>query len=569
MDRQIVYPGAIPLETDLLNTNRNTLLAIGKLCGALFGSGGVVNGLAVSPTSPASLSVQVGEGEIYQLANVDNSPYSSLPADENDQIVKQGVLLQSNAPSLLSCPAPTTAGYSINYLIEATLLESDTNQTLLPYYNASNPTQAYAGPNNNGQSQATTRSDQVALVAKPGAGAITGSQVTPGADAGYVPLAVVTVAYGQTQITAPNIAKAAGSTALPADLLHLFQQNAANYTTDSGAANAYVATYTPAIAALTDGIMLSFQAAHSNTGASTLNVNGLGAKSIIGGAHAPLQGGEIIAGGKIEVMWHAGLSSFVLLEQTGGAVQVPNATQSQQAMPLGQATGRWLRTSVYTNVAGVQYVSVNGGTPVTAGASTFTALAATSTVIVEVVGAGGAGGGSIACTSSQISLAAGGGAGAYGKTLLTAGFSGQAVTVGAAGAAVSGGNGGNGGTSSFGAFVSAPGGSGGSAGTASSTFPGIYGYGNGSSVAVGGTLINASGANGDTAFAISATSGISGSGGASAFGGGGNASANTSTAGNAGISPGSGGSGAATIASGSAQMGGNGAPGICIVWEYA
>ena len=38
MDRQIVYPGAIPLETDLLNTYRNVLVALAKLAQAVWGT---------------------------------------------------------------------------------------------------------------------------------------------------------------------------------------------------------------------------------------------------------------------------------------------------------------------------------------------------------------------------------------------------------------------------------------------------------------------------------------------------------------------------------------------------
>jgi hypothetical protein len=200
MDRQIIYPGQIAVETDLLNTNRNMMVSIGKLAGALLGTGGIVNGLAVSPG--AGLTVSVGIGEIYQIGNVDNTAYSSLPADTTDSVVKQGIML---AAQTLACAAPATAGQSVNYLIQATYQDTDTGMVTLPYYNASNPTQAYSGPNGNGASQATRRNGSVVLNAKAGTAATTGSQVTPGVDTGYIALAVVTVANGQTTITAGNI----------------------------------------------------------------------------------------------------------------------------------------------------------------------------------------------------------------------------------------------------------------------------------------------------------------------------------------------------------------------------
>lgn len=140
-----------------------------------------------------------------------------------------------------------------------------------------------------------------------------------------------------------NVLAAAGiapSEAINNQLATAIQSCMLNTGGDSGGANAYACTFTPEITALTDGLKLSFQAAHANTGPSTLSVNGLPAAPILGGAHAALQGGEIVADGKIEVIWSAVLDAFVLLENTGGGVQVAAATQPQHAMQLGQSTGR-------------------------------------------------------------------------------------------------------------------------------------------------------------------------------------------------------------------------------------
>lgn len=116
------------------------------------------------------------------------------------------------------------------------------------------------------------------------------------------------------------------------------QNNSLAYAAGGGSANAYTATFTPAVTALTDGMVLEFQATAANTGASTFAPNGLAAKPIIGGAHSALQGGEITVGGKVELMYHLGLTSWVLLGCTGGALQVGAAVQSNQAVTLAQAT---------------------------------------------------------------------------------------------------------------------------------------------------------------------------------------------------------------------------------------
>jgi hypothetical protein len=211
MDRNIVYPGSIPLDTDLLNTNRNAMVALGALIQATLGSSQVIDGLTVSPTVPASLTIIVGPGSITQATTVDQNAYGSLAADTSDALLKMGVNLTATT---LTLAAPTTSGQSINYLIQAAFVESDTNTTVLPYYNAANPAQPYLGPNNTGTAQATTRTQRVQLQLKAGTPATTGSQITPPVDNGWSGLAVVTVNYGQTQITSANISQASLSPAL-------------------------------------------------------------------------------------------------------------------------------------------------------------------------------------------------------------------------------------------------------------------------------------------------------------------------------------------------------------------
>lgn len=58
------------------------------------------------------------------------------------------------------------------------------------------------------------------------------------------------------------------------------QNEAYTYVTDTGAADAYVATLSPAVTAYVAGLRVQIKVANANTGASTLNVNGLGVKNI-------------------------------------------------------------------------------------------------------------------------------------------------------------------------------------------------------------------------------------------------------------------------------------------------
>lgn len=439
MDRQIVYPSSIPQDTDVLNTNKGSLIALGRLCAALFGTGGLAYGLPVSPTSPPGLNVNVGAGEIYQLENVDNTPYGSLSVDTTDQIVKQGILLQSAAPLVLACQAPTTSGFSINYLIEATYADADINDTVLPYYNANNPEQPYAGPNNDGQAQATTRAGTVSIQAKAGIAAATGTQTTPTLDAGYIALAVVTVANGQTTIVSGNIVTATG--------------------------------------------------------------------------------GQILS------------------------------------EPI--TSGRLLNVQVFN----------------TAGTFTYTPTPGTNKVRVTVQGGGGGAGGCAATGASQTAIGSSAAGGGAAVSLLTSGFAGVSVVVGAAGVGGSAGaNAGTaGGTSSFGSLLSATGGGLGAAGIIVSVLPNLSGVTAGG-LGIGGNILNAGGNAPSYALAAQANGISSGSGGNSPlFGGGGYpvAIVSGSTAGQNATSPGGGGSGAAATASSAAKAGGNGFAGLVIVEEIA
>lgn len=336
MDRQIVYPGQILPETTLLQMAKDAMIGSAKLAAAMLGTSTIANGFAVTTTGPASLQIVVAPGEIYSLANIDSLAFSTLPADTTHSILKQGILLDGVT---LSCPAPTATGQSINYLVQVTYQDQDSTPVLLPYYNSANPGLPYSGMGNNGLTQNTSRKGVAIVQVKAGASAATGSQTTPSPDSGYVGLYVATVAFGQTTITSGNITQYSGAPLLPSGVLQSIQGGNTTYALDTGAVNACAATFFPAITSLVDGLTLRFKAANSNTGASTFSPNGISAAPIVGGNHAALQGGEIAATGDVWVQWNSSIGggSWVLVESSGGGLQVAPATKSQHAISASQA----------------------------------------------------------------------------------------------------------------------------------------------------------------------------------------------------------------------------------------
>ena len=90
------------------------------------------------------------------------------------------------------------------------------------------------------------------------------------------------------------------------------QQSVFNAATDSGSANTYVCGLNPSVGSLTDGLnVLLLAAAHTNTGASTLNVNGT-AISIVNLQADALTGGEIVATYDYSFIYNATNNVFVL-----------------------------------------------------------------------------------------------------------------------------------------------------------------------------------------------------------------------------------------------------------------
>jgi hypothetical protein len=115
------------------------------------------------------------------------------------------------------------------------------------------------------------------------------------------------------------------------------QRSAFNYAgLAGGTANAITATLSPAPGSYSDYLLVTVRIAATNTSSASLNVNGLGVVPVIGLGHQTLQGGELFAGGFATFAYSTNYSEAILLECTGGALQVAPATQSQHAAQLAQ-----------------------------------------------------------------------------------------------------------------------------------------------------------------------------------------------------------------------------------------
>jgi hypothetical protein len=104
------------------------------------------------------------------------------------------------------------------------------------------------------------------------------------------------------------------------------QRGTANFAVDTGTANTYVVALDSSITSYTDGLQVVFRPINSNTGSATINLNGLGAKSIRLTDSTPIEAGEISAGGIIEVRYSTSTGFFHLTPNS--AIYAADAAQS-------------------------------------------------------------------------------------------------------------------------------------------------------------------------------------------------------------------------------------------------
>lgn len=273
-----------------------------------------------------------------------------------------------------------------------------------------------------------------------------------------------------------------------------------------------------------------------------------------------------------------------------GTVLAARGSLAANTIPYGNGT-----TLLATSTAGVggQVFGFSGGIPAWLATSTlsiagqligirvltsgtsYTPTAGTNTVFIRLV-SGGAGGGGATAAASAASAGAGGDAGPYAEKLFT-NISGAAsytiqVGTGGTGGIAANGTGGSGTNSNFACPATCTGGavtvtsfaSAGSAGTGSGTTlvtakAGTGGFTSGSDAGGMGGL-------GEYAVRLSGTAAVSGSGGSNPFGAGG-AARTTEGVGSVGIGFGGGGGGAVSL-SASGFAGGNGAPGVIVIYEF-
>ena len=149
-----------------------------------------------------------------------------------------------------------------------------------------------------------------------------------------------------------------------------YQSGSQLYAADAGSSDAYVLTLSPVPAAYTTGMVIHFKANTKNTGASTLNVNSLGAKNIYKNVDQNLENDDIQASQIVSVVYDG--TNFQLLSfpsttvaQTGSQLYAADAGSSDayamtlDPVPAAYTTGMVLHFKANTANSGPAALNVN------------------------------------------------------------------------------------------------------------------------------------------------------------------------------------------------------------------
>lgn len=83
--------------------------------------------------------------------------------------------------------------------------------------------------------------------------------------------------------------------------------------TSGGSSNAYTLTTGLSLASYQNGLLLGFEANHTNTGAATIDIDSIGAKDLKTTAGAALSAGQIVSGGIYLIAYESGADDVLLL----------------------------------------------------------------------------------------------------------------------------------------------------------------------------------------------------------------------------------------------------------------
>lgn len=224
----------------------------------------------------------------------------------------------------------------------------------------------------------------------------------------------------QAQVDAGTNTGSTGASLTPTPN-QLRSKQRSDYVVDTGTSNTYVIAPSPAITAYAAGQEFTFNPGNTNTGASTLAVNGLTAKNITKNGTNPPIAGDIVAGTLITVMYDG--TEFQLMSPSAiiAAAVKSGGTGSDGALSITSGTTTVSASSApyleknYTNVSITSTGNLSFSTPATTGTTVAIFIQGTGTVTtssthaIDVRSMGGTANSGYVLLDSPASTTSGGG----------------------------------------------------------------------------------------------------------------------------------------------------------------
>jgi hypothetical protein len=153
------------------------------------------------------------------------------------------------------------------------------------------------------------------------------------------------------------------------------QRGTVNFSVDTGTANSYVVALDASITTYTDGLQVVFRPLNSNTDISTINLNGIGIRSIRLTDSNPIQAGDISAGAIIDVRYSTATGFFHLTPNS--AIYAHDAGVSADAA-AASASAASSSASAASSSASAASTSASSASSSASAASTSASNASTS-----------------------------------------------------------------------------------------------------------------------------------------------------------------------------------------------
>lgn len=128
---------------------------------------------------------------------------------------------------------------------------------------------------------------------------------------------------------------------------------------DTGVVNAYVVNFNTVYSSYTNGFTILFVPAHTNTGASTINVNGLGPAPIDNTSGSSLAAGEIVAGIMTMISYYNGVFQLLSALTPGQALTAASYNVSGTALPAN-GLGLPSANKIALSTNGVSRLTIDG-----------------------------------------------------------------------------------------------------------------------------------------------------------------------------------------------------------------